>query len=58
MDGTPLVNYSIGRYGLKIENSDVFVKQIVGMQIRQQVRREGLAGETDKAMQSRSTAGN
>lgn len=57
MDGTPLVNYSIGRYGLKIE-SDVFVKQIVGMQIRQQVRREGLAGETDKAMQSRSTAGN
>lgn len=57
MDGTSLVNYSIGRYGLKIE-SDVFVKQIVGMQIRQQVRREGLAGETDKAMQSRSTAGN
>lgn len=57
MDGTPLVNYSIGRYGLKIE-SDVFAKQIVGMQIRQQVRREGLAGETDKAMQSRSTAGN
>lgn len=57
MDGIPLINYSIGRYGLKIE-SDVFVKQIVGMQIRQQVRREGLAGETDKAMQSRSTADN